>query len=111
MRAQYAHGELDDDALRTIAPRRSRAPVKSNPVAQSNRTADMKNPLLQILLAAGALIAILAIWLASQYVSDSDRVTVVTTLTTVVIFVFGLIASAALGRRKQPSSRKGRRAF
>ncbi|HET9388596.1 MAG TPA: hypothetical protein VFO44_03020 [Steroidobacteraceae bacterium] len=71
----------------------------------------MKNPLLQILLAAGALIAILAIWLAAQYVSDSERVMVVTTLTTVVVFVFGMIGSAALGRRRSASTRRGRRAF
>ncbi|HEY3784930.1 MAG TPA: hypothetical protein VGL55_06605 [Steroidobacteraceae bacterium] len=71
----------------------------------------MKNSLLQVLVAAGALIAIGAIWLAGQYVSDSDRVMVVATLTTVVILVFVMIAGAASGRRRHGSSRRGRRAF
>lgn len=96
--------------FRTIAPRRSRA--QADPFVQVEpRRLPMKNPLLQILLAAGALIAILAIWLAAQYVSDSERVMVVTTLTTVVVFVFGMIGSAALGRRRSASTRRGRRAF
>ncbi|HZO22617.1 MAG TPA: hypothetical protein VFB37_08935 [Steroidobacteraceae bacterium] len=74
------------------------------------RSSVIKRP-LQALLAAGAVIAIAAIWLAGQYVSDSDRLVVITTLTIVVIFVFGMIASAASGRRRSSSSRRGKRAI
>ena len=75
------------------------------------RSSVIKRPLLQALLAAGAVIAIAAIWLAGQYVSDSDRLVVITTLTIVVIFVFVMIASAASGRRRSSSSRRGKRAI
>jgi len=80
-------------------------------MAMERRSSVIKRPLLQALLAAGAVIAIAAIWLAGQYVSDSDRLMVITTLTIVVIFVFVMIGSAASGRRRSGTSRRGKRAL